>query len=314
MIQIEKKPKAPKDFSSYKTDKISIKLSNGIIITQKDYKDYNEKKVKKILLKHQNFKCCFCECKLDISTCNIYLFRPVGFLCDDPGKQNIEPPYWWLAYDWNNYFVSCDHCKAKKQDQFPLLPDGIRAETPDDKLSNENPFLIHPIDEDPEKFIAFDWKSVGFLVKAFGTDEDGRGNKTIKELTAINRMELLEKRSDLLKEMIKNIQLLSKAKESGKKEFVVECIWSIIKYTEKDREFLGLARAIYRDFNLEHELELYRALINHIDPTNIKETKGLLSQFSKYVEIKPKLGPVEIKVSEMIKDFLHYISKQNRNK
>jgi uncharacterized protein (TIGR02646 family) len=291
MIQLESKPTAPSDFSSKKTDNISEKISNGIEITQKDYEHYNKKNVKKVLLKHQNFKCCFCECKININSCEICLYRPVGFLSDDPGKQHVGPPYWWLAYDWNNFFVTCSQCKAKKNDQFPLLDGGIRAESPTDDLSKENPFLIHPILDKPEEYITFDWKRTRLFVKAKGIDRKGRGKKTINALTDINRNELLKERARIILELEQDYEVLKNAKESENLEELEESYNNILKHTEKGVLFSGLRNEFFKE--IENDLELIRRNIIKNYPAQSKKIShvGVATSVSIVEWINEKITP-----------------------
>ena len=292
MIQIKSKPKKPRTFVSKKPDAILKELRNG-----KAVETINDKiKVKKILLKHQNFKCCFCECHLDTETCEILLYRP--FICKDSDdkeqqgrnkdtvsklKQNkdslkkyaieVNPPYFWLACDWENFFASCKYCKEAKNDKFPLLPGSCRAKRPEDNLSKEKPFLIHPVFDNPEEYITFVYLEVGNLlfVKAKGVDEKARGSKTIKDLTAINRKELIKNRARILREIEQDYEMLMNAKNSENLEILERCYINIIKHTEKGVLFSGLRNEFIKEKGIEKELELIRNIIkNH--PAQSKKT------------------------------------------
>src|SRR5262245_11729008 len=52
--------------------------------------------------------CAYCETPISQeSSGDIELFRP-------------ETAYWWLAYDWENLYVTCAECNKNKRDQFPI--------------------------------------------------------------------------------------------------------------------------------------------------------------------------------------------------
>ncbi|WP_460914933.1 HNH endonuclease family protein [Spirosoma areae] len=102
-------------------------------------------------------KCCFCEADF---TANGYgdveHFRPkVGFTKTLTGRL-IRPGYYWLAYDWNNLFFSCQICNQRlKKNHFPLANEEKRAKNHTADYIQETPLLLHPAMDNPEDHITF---------------------------------------------------------------------------------------------------------------------------------------------------------------
>jgi hypothetical protein len=122
-------------------------------------------------------KCAYCECWITglQHHGDVEHFRPKKGATDLDGQPVFVPDgdgdgeariehhgYYWLAYDWRNLLPSCNGCNRSsqvrdsvtgeerlvgKQNRFPVA--GKRAWKPDHDLSEEQPLLIHPVDEDP---------------------------------------------------------------------------------------------------------------------------------------------------------------------
>ena len=78
-------------------------------------------------------------------------FRPKNQSTDDQGNIILADGYWWLAYDYLNYRLSCEKSNRSfesggKNDMFPLKPGTIPA-TQGNK--NDIPLLLDPcVDSD----------------------------------------------------------------------------------------------------------------------------------------------------------------------
>lgn len=80
------------------------------------------------------------------------------------GRQFIRPEdeeerigYWWLAYDWENYLLSCAHCNRKwKNSLFPteeMLTNEATTPSPDQPFT---PLLLNPFGlDDPKDHLYF---------------------------------------------------------------------------------------------------------------------------------------------------------------
>ncbi len=67
-------------------------------------------------------------------------FRPENWAKDDYGRSSFEH-YWWLAFEWENFYLCCESCGNQKGDRFPVK--GERISRGQD-TSEENALLIDP--------------------------------------------------------------------------------------------------------------------------------------------------------------------------
>lgn len=103
-------------------------------------------------------------------------WRPANSSRQSLKEKRIKPGYYWLAYSWDNLFLSCFSCNSsKKNDLFPLENPEKRAKHHGMSLEDEIPSILKP-DEgtDPGKHIEF------ILDEPFGLTPSGC--KTIEVL------------------------------------------------------------------------------------------------------------------------------------
>lgn len=117
-------------------------------------------------------KCAYCESLIVDATDNPAgeHFRPKNTptMQNAAGKQEgvsvngvAHPGYYWLAYDWRNLVPACSQCNSNyKGNQFPVRKVHVTAHLAGrddpaalDKL--EEPLLLHPYFDDPEKHLRF---------------------------------------------------------------------------------------------------------------------------------------------------------------
>jgi hypothetical protein len=83
-------------------------------------------------------------------------------------KMRTHGGYWWLAYDLNNYLLSCSLCnRVRKRDRFPLRP-GARLRTTYSqrkRLQTERRLLLHPEWDPVEDWLRVRWEDSLCLVK-----------------------------------------------------------------------------------------------------------------------------------------------------
>ena len=250
MIRLARRPAAPAALSSKAIatarSEAAARRRRGERLTTKDLPNHWNK-VKKALHIYQNGKCCFCEVRRrpDGET-DVEHFRP---------KLGVEghprhPGYWWLAYEWTNYLLSCKACNSgHKQNHFPLLNERARASSPTDRLSREHPVLIDPSLEDPANFIEFDWVSIPTSVVLRGKDSDGRGAETIRILG-------LAIRDDLLRERYAELQMLRFIEKTFRSvprrhPLYREALERLQSKLLPDQPHLGLIQAYVRSRGLE---------------------------------------------------------------
>ncbi|MCY7360395.1 MAG: hypothetical protein LH609_23645, partial [Rudanella sp.] len=101
-----------------------------------------------------------------------------------------RPGYYWLAYDWQNLFFSCEICNRKhKNNFFPVVDEPMRAKNHSFDVSLEEPAILHPSLDDPEKHLQFK--------RYMLTYKTTKGENSIKAY-GLNRKKLREKRSKYL--------------------------------------------------------------------------------------------------------------------
>lgn len=134
--------------TDYDTGKSTFKIEPSI---------YGDSSVKEQLKLDQHDKCCFCEADF---TANGYgdveHFRPKLGFTEMRNSKLIRPGYYWLAYDWNNLFFSCQLCNQRfKKNYFPLEDEAKRARNHTFDYLEESPLLLHPLVDNPEDHITF---------------------------------------------------------------------------------------------------------------------------------------------------------------
>ena len=117
---------------------------------------YGDGTVRDILRIAQHGKCCYCESKfLSTSHGHVEHYRPKGEVKQAKGLPIQRPGYYWLAYDWDNLLMSCQVCNTRKGVLFPLGNGDVRARDHHVNVDQEQPLLIHPVDDDPRDHLRF---------------------------------------------------------------------------------------------------------------------------------------------------------------
>lgn len=112
--------------------------------------------VRGALYSMQGRVCAYCSADLTESGIDVDHFRPKGNVEEDAQHGG----YWWLAYEFSNYFLSCTICNQKyKRDRFPLQDGAHRFGFKDrDRLREEMRQLLNPEEDSIEAWISLDWK------------------------------------------------------------------------------------------------------------------------------------------------------------
>ena len=228
------------------------KIDVGEEIVSDDFKPlWTADSVKNKLYDQHNWKCCYCEQKREKKRdSDIEHFRPKTEI-DGEGK----PGYWWLAYAWDNLFISCKNCnQAYKKTQFPLL-DSNRG-TFSTGISTEKPVLIDPVKEDPGDFIDFHWTSGKSkpididVVELKGKDSEGRGAGTIR-ICGLNRDYLTKERGRSLKRLYSISQTMHLAIKEKNDGIIANIGYLIKEETFANSFYAGFTRAYFRDQGLD---------------------------------------------------------------
>ena len=157
---------------------------------------YGHADVKQTLIQLQYGKCCFCESFVrHIAHGDVEHFRPKAGYLDSTTTTLLRPGYYWLAYDFENLFLSCQVCnQTYKRNFFPLADDSKRIDSHHNHtdLHLEEPLIVDPAKDNPEEHIYFD--------QEIPKSKDLKGELTIKRL-GLDRDELNEYRLKWLKNL-----------------------------------------------------------------------------------------------------------------
>lgn len=186
-----------------------------------------------------------------------------------------EKGYWWLAYDWTNYLLSCAICNQKyKSALFPVAPDRpprnhvkFKALDPrKEDLKKEKPLLLNPFEKNLNPFQHFEFMKSG-LVKP--RNMDSRGKATIR-VCGLHRISLQQIRGPKATEIWDNSEefLQAPPKSSFQRHLATNLFFS----GHKINSFAGMTRIIFKQVTTL-EWEDLEALIRHENWMHIVEAK-----------------------------------------
>lgn len=99
-------------------------------------------------------KCWYCEAKSTRAPFDVDHFRPKLGITVDGVELKGHGGYYWLAYEWSNFRLSCQRCNRPEKDQtgalrgkaneFPIHDEAQRCTSPTGQLTMESPRLLDP--------------------------------------------------------------------------------------------------------------------------------------------------------------------------
>lgn len=164
------------------------------------------RELKDVLFEASHKKCWYCEAKEDRSDYHVDHFRPKLRVRDENGQEVECEGYWWLAFDWHNFRISCSYCNARhrgedgrshgKWDRFPVKDEVHRAKDPSNNVDDEVPLLLDPLTPgDPEHLLFMD-DGQAYPAVPKGTFPCQRAELSIDALF-LNDVRVTESRKDL---------------------------------------------------------------------------------------------------------------------
>ena len=201
--------------------------------------------VRRQLWEMQYGKCCYCERTRDVNReSDIEHFRPKAAISERPEGQL---GYWWLSYDWKNLFFSCRTCNQEyKKNYFPLANEKNRALKEVHNLDDEEPYLLNPEQDNPEKCIGYDWVSLEEkFVFPTGKDKKKRGEWTIKIL-GLDRNELGTEKAKLIPTLRAIVEKMNAGRYLGNQLIVEDAKNMIREETSSERRYAGFRREFFR--------------------------------------------------------------------
>ena len=207
---------------------------------------YAHADVKEALNDLQRGICCYCETHYK-ATCpgDVEHFRPKGGYQQDKSDDFHQPGYYWLAYKWENLLYACENCnRYNKQNYFPLKDPTKRFDPAVKDISQEEPLLINPYEEQhPENHLTF----VGTAIKAL-TD---RGDASITYY-GLARKELDESRRETWNDLNSYVDLVTIAQTMGATDDAVSVMEARVKQRIKEKIDAGqhtlMIRCIFKKY------------------------------------------------------------------
>ncbi|HET6432556.1 hypothetical protein [Dyella sp.] len=115
------------------------------------------KQLKKWLSHISRNKCWYCEAKSTRAPLDVDHFRPKLRVTVDGIPLVNYDGYYWLAYEWSNFRLSCQRCNRPEKDdsdtlrgkanEFPIQDEARRWQPASDPLEEEFPRLLDPCNQ-----------------------------------------------------------------------------------------------------------------------------------------------------------------------
>ena len=199
---------------------------------------FSHETVRRALRKIQHDKCCYCE----------------KYITDwGTGRQvdhyRPKDKYEHLKFDWDNLLLACGECNFAKSNKFP-------------KSDSREPLILDPYDpcHDPEDHIDFLVRKgenvpVELLGSIIPKDGSANGKKTI-QILQLDKLYLIKSRRETLDKvrflyllLLDQVDLLKTG--TGNAEKFKDLRRQFCQTKEKDKAYLGLVRAFFREYHVE---------------------------------------------------------------
>ncbi len=148
--------------------------------------------LKKWLANASGHKCWYCEAKSTRAPFDVDHFRPKLGITVDGVKLAGHNGYYWLAYEWWNFRLSCQRCNRPEKDhggtlrgksnEFPIQDETQRCSLPAASLTTESPRLLDPCVQTDCELLAHSIDGEVKPVAPTGTWEYLRARYTIDRL------------------------------------------------------------------------------------------------------------------------------------
>lgn len=145
--------------------------------------------LKKWLANISSDTCWYCEAKSTRAPFDVDHFRPKLGVTVDSVKLAGHNGYYWLAYEWWNFRLSCQRCNRPEKDddealhgkanEFPILDEAQRCSVPTGALNAESPRLLDPCEQQDCELLAHGIDGEVKPLAADGTWEHQRARYTI---------------------------------------------------------------------------------------------------------------------------------------
>jgi uncharacterized protein (TIGR02646 family) len=219
---------------------------------------YGHPQVRMALEKLFHDKCAYCEGKsFGQADWDVEHFRPKAGVAE----RDDHPGYYWLAYEWENLYLSCTHCNQRRRDrprwgdtsagiaqgkldQFPLARESSRAMGPGDDHLEEEALLLDPCRDDPEQHVRFDVHGAPLPV-----GDSLRGSASIA-IFHLARKRLRDQRKSRIDNVVRLLTVIrSLQRELGSGHPAVAEVRQVLEtiYLVDSADFAAVARWVVRD-------------------------------------------------------------------
>ncbi len=193
----------------YQSKLIQVKPSGSINLTFPDH--WNKADVRGALYAQQGRACAFCGRELpEGDRGDVEHFRPKGRLSENKEHGG----YWWLAYEFDNYVLSCRICNSShKGSKFPLRTANavwVTYETRS-RLPREARLLLDPGADPMEDLFRIEWQSRLCKVQPAPT-VTGVQRKQVQGMIDFFKLNV---RHQLVKDRIKMVKLANDLIDAG---------------------------------------------------------------------------------------------------
>lgn len=194
LIQIPLPPDLPKKWPKIYTARVTKVGALGTHDLRSEYikKNGSWGLLKKWLANASEYKCWYCEAKSARAPFDVDHFRPKLGITVDGVKLVGHDGYYWLAYEWSNFRLSCQRCNRPEKDgvdilhgkanEFPIQDEIQRCSQPAASLSSESPRLLDPCVQADCELLAHGVDGEVKPLASTGTWEHQRARYTIDRL------------------------------------------------------------------------------------------------------------------------------------
>jgi 5-methylcytosine-specific restriction endonuclease McrA len=240
--------------------------ANGSTSTSFEFETYNDSMLKDELKKFFT-KCAYCESSYGaVYDGDIEHFRPKGKVNE---KSPQTPGYYWLANDWDNLLLACQHCNQRrnhlldgetslkglgKLDQFPLSDETKRVSTHLELLDEEEKvrLLLNPCKDRPEEH--FEYENTEAVIRPITK----KGESSVR-VYALQRPLLVQERKKRLKQLFHQMDIVKRELERfnvdgsdiQKKLFARELDF-LLNFTKSESIYAGMCRYFVKSFFSEN--------------------------------------------------------------
>jgi hypothetical protein len=193
-IPIPSPPNLPPRWTTVSTRRIAGVKAKRLHASRSKYiKKYSSWGLLKKWLSQVSFnKCWYCEAKSARAPFDVDHFRPKLGVTIDGVLLAAHGGYYWLAYDWRNFRLSCQRCNRPeesdteivggKANEFPIRDEAHRCALPATSLATEEPRFLDPCVQADCELLAHGLDGEVKPVAVTGTWDYQRARYTIERL------------------------------------------------------------------------------------------------------------------------------------